>query len=320
MRAEVITAAERFALSLPAEVIDALSDDEIEDVIAGPDGEVLVCRRDAWQSLCRSEDAERMTTILAATAAPLSEEGANARRPRVETMVPYRRGDDWLRLRYTAVLPPIGEASQWNIRRPNPRVLPLEAFAASERAQACIRERAGDRNVVIFGPTSSGKTTLLGSLFHGGGYGGRRMIIIEDQREVRSPHPSLCPAWLTTPWEERPETMGSLITLALRSRAQGLVVGEVRGREALELLQACNAVRPVLATLHAEASHPDGGGEAAVRRLVNLVGTNAGVVGSRDEVLHAIQSWIYIRADGGRRRIEGVYDSDPAAGKTVRVA
>jgi len=118
---------------------------------------------------------------------------------------------------------------------------------------ACVRGRA---NIVISGGTSSGKTTLLGvlSAFIPDG---ERIITIEDAAELRLAKPHVLglearPANV----EGRGEvTVRDLVRNALRMRPDRVVVGEVRGGEALDMLQAMNTGHDgSLSTAHANSA------------------------------------------------------------------
>jgi pilus assembly protein CpaF len=118
---------------------------------------------------------------------------------------------------------------------------------------ACVRARA---NIVISGGTSSGKTTLLGVL-SGFVPDGERLITIEDAAELRLAKPHVIglearPANV----EGRGEvTVRDLVRNALRMRPDRIIVGEVRGGEALDMLQAMNTGHDgSLSTAHANSA------------------------------------------------------------------
>jgi pilus assembly protein CpaF len=118
---------------------------------------------------------------------------------------------------------------------------------------ACVRGRA---NIVISGGAGSGKTTLLGAL---SGFipDGERLITIEDAAELRLAKPHVVSL------EARPAnvegrgeiTVRHLVRNALRMRPDRIIVGEVRGGEALDMLQAMNTGHEgSLSTAHANSS------------------------------------------------------------------
>jgi pilus assembly protein CpaF len=103
---------------------------------------------------------------------------------------------------------------------------------------ACVRGRA---NVMVSGGTGSGKTTLLGVL---SGFIGddERLITIEDAAELRlaKPHVVSLEARPANVEGKGEVTVRDLVRNALRMRPDRIIVGEVRGGEALDMLQAMN--------------------------------------------------------------------------------
>jgi pilus assembly protein CpaF len=143
----------------------------------------------------------------------------------------------------------------------------LDAFGVSDDAERLLRQLLTDgANVVISGGTGSGKTTLLNAL--AGHLGAtERIITIEETAELRLPQPHVVRL------EARPAnaegaggfTVRDLVRAALRMRPDRLVVGEVRGAEALDLLQALNTGHDgSISTVHAN------GPVDALRRLSTL--------------------------------------------------
>ncbi|HET7235232.1 MAG TPA: CpaF family protein [Actinomycetota bacterium] len=118
---------------------------------------------------------------------------------------------------------------------------------------ACVRGRA---NVVISGGTSSGKTTLLGVL---SSFipDGERLITIEDAAELRlgKPHVIGLEARPASAEGRGEVTVRDLVRNALRMRPDRIIVGEVRGGEALDMLQAMNTGHDgSLSTAHANSA------------------------------------------------------------------
>jgi pilus assembly protein CpaF len=119
---------------------------------------------------------------------------------------------------------------------------------------ACVRGKA---NVVISGGTSSGKTTLLNVL---ASFipDGERLITIEDAAELRLGKPHVVRLEARPPnVEGRGQvTVRDLVRNALRMRPDRIIVGEVRGAEALDMLQALNTGHEgSLSTAHANSPH-----------------------------------------------------------------
>jgi pilus assembly protein CpaF len=119
--------------------------------------------------------------------------------------------------------------------------------------RSCVRGRA---NIVVSGGAGAGKTTLLGVL---SSFlpAGDRVITIEDAAELRLEHPHVVALEARPPnVEGRGEvSVRDLVRNALRMRPDRIVVGEVRGAEALDMLQAMNTGHDgSLSTAHANSS------------------------------------------------------------------
>jgi len=196
------------------------------------------------------------------------------------------------------------------IRRFAVRSRPLSAFAPPAIAalvQTIIESRS---NVLVSGATSSGKTTLLNSLVALVA-ADERIITLEDVAELQLPHPHVVRL------EARPAnaegsgevTVAQLLRTALRMRPDRLVLGEVRGAEAVQLVQAMNTGHDgSMATVHANSAHD------AVARLCSLVLQEVPgwpLEAIHDQVRRSIDVVIHVgrTRDSGRRVIE-VCESD----------
>lgn len=170
--------------------------------------------------------------------------------------------------RVAAVLPPTAiSGPAICIRKHNPVVLSLDDYvnagAIPEDMAEKIREMvAGHKNILVAGGTSSGKTTLTNALIqcidkH------ERVLTIEDTAELKVRVPNWVPLESN---EQAGVTTRMLIRLALRFRPDRIIVGEVRGAEAYDLLQAANTGHDgCVATLHANSAFD------ALSRLETLI-------------------------------------------------
>jgi pilus assembly protein CpaF len=121
--------------------------------------------------------------------------------------------------------------------------------------RACVRTR---RNILISGGAGSGKTTLLGAIAREIDLRRERLILIEDAAELRIGEPGDHVLSLETRGPDRfgegEVTIRDLVRNALRMRPDRIVIGEVRGAEALDMLQAMNTGHDgSLTTLHANS-------------------------------------------------------------------
>jgi pilus assembly protein CpaF len=182
---------------------------------------------------------------------------------------------------------------------------------ASEVAPVVRGLVTGRRNVVVSGATSTGKTTLLGVLARWIP-ANERIITLEDTCEL-----ALAGRHVVR-LEARPPTIDGvtaitvehLLRAALRLRPDRLVLGEVRGDEALELVQALNTGHDgTLATVHANSPLD------ALARLESLVIRAAPswpLDAVRQQVARCLHSVIHLeRTPDGKRRIAAIADVLP---------
>jgi pilus assembly protein CpaF len=184
-----------------------------------------------------------------------------------------------------------------------------EALASFLAARVAARD-----SVLVSGGTGSGKTTLLNAL-SGAIPDGERIVTIEDAAELRLRQRHVVRLESRPPnLEGRGEiTIRRLVANALRMRPDRIVVGEVRGGEALDMLMALNTGHDgSLTTVHANSP------EDALRRVETLalmadVGLPHGAV--REQVAGAIDLVVHqARCADGRRRVESVAEVARFAG------
>jgi pilus assembly protein CpaF len=221
--------------------------------------------------------------------------------------------------RVHAVLPPLApDGPCLTIRRFVTRDATLDAFAVDGPGAACLDAlvRAG-WNLVVAGGTSAGKTTLCNALARAID-GGERIVTIEETAELALPQPHVVRL------EARPanaEGIGAvsvrdLVRTALRMRPDRLIVGEVRGGEALDMLQALNTGHDgSLSTVHAN------GCGAALTRLETLAlfgGVALPLPAVRAQLAAAIDGVVHVaRGPDGRRVVVAVAEVD-ATGSAVQ--
>jgi pilus assembly protein CpaF len=211
--------------------------------------------------------------------------------------------------RVNAVLPPIAlDGPLLTIRKfaRSPLGVPeLIASGSLTQAQADLLARCvrGRLNVVVSGGTGTGKTTLLNALA-GCIDPSERIVTVEDAAELRLPQPHVARLESRPPnVEGRGEvTLRALVRNALRMRPDRIVVGEVRGGEALDMLQAMNTGHDgSLTTVHA-SSPAD-----AVRRIETMAlmaGLDLPHVAVREQVAAAVDVIVHLVREGdGSRRV-----------------
>jgi len=166
----------------------------------------------------------------------------------------------------------------------------------------CIRAR---RNLVIAGGTGSGKTTLL-NLLAGFIDPDERLVTIEDAAELSLAHPNLVRLEARPPNAEGrgQVSIRDLVRNALRMRPDRIIVGECRGGEALDMLQAMNTGHEgSLTTVHANSARD---AIARLETMVLMAGMDLPLAAVREQIASGIQIVVQQArsADGTRRIVE----------------
>ena len=222
-----------------------LADDEVSEVMINGAGGVFVERRGRMTRLDAQLSDEVVWRAAIQIARPL---GKN---PNTEPIIDARLADG---SRVAICSPPATPSAAITIRRFGGRAFTLEELQQLGSLSPLVVEAAADilrrdGNLLIAGGTGSGKTTLLGALASLLPEGGR-VISIEDTLELQLRRPN-CVRFEARGLSGN-VTIRDLVRHSLRHRPDHIVVGEVRGAEASDLLQALNTGHGgSLATVHA---------------------------------------------------------------------
>jgi len=275
---------------------DALADPSVIEVMVNPDGAIRLDRlgtgcSDTGHRLSSAE-AERIIRLVASHGRAEVHRDA----PVVSAELPPHGAGAGER--FEGLLPPVSIAPCFAIRKPAARVYTLgdyvtDRIMASETARALSLAVLERRNVLVAGGTSSGKTTLANALLAELASREERVILIEDTRELQ------CAAADTVALRTRPGlvSMADLVRSTLRLRPDRIIVGEVRGPEALDMLKSLNTGHPGgIATVHANSAR------SALYRLEQLV-QEAVVTVPRRLIAEAIDLIVFIEGRGTARRI-----------------
>ena len=276
-------------------IAGALADPAVTEVMANPDGRLWLDRHgdgriDTGERLGAAE-AERIIRLVASH---IGQE-CNADRPVVSAELP-ETGE-----RFEGLLPPVSPAPCFAIRKPARRIHRLSDYVdartmTGSQADALREAVEARRNIVVVGGTSSGKTTLVNALLAEVATGGDRVILIEDTRELHCAAED-CVGLRTKPGVA---SLADLVRSTLRLRPDRIIVGEVRGAEALDMLKAWNTGHPGgITTLHANSAR------AGLYRLEQLI-QEAVVTVPRRLIAEAIDVVVFIKGRGSGRRVETV--------------
>ncbi|MGE0854053.1 MAG: P-type conjugative transfer ATPase TrbB [Hyphomicrobiaceae bacterium] len=271
----------------------ALADPAVIEVMANPDGKLWIesvpaGRRDSGERIAAAE-AERIIRLVAAHV----RREVSDKAPIVSAELP-ETGE-----RFEGVMPPVAPAPCFSIRKPAQVLYRLQDYMTARimtppQAQL-LREAVKDRrNILVVGGTSSGKTTLVNALLAEVATLGERVVILEDTRELQ------CAADDVVSLRTKPSvaTLADLVRSTLRLRPDRIIVGEVRGPEALDMLKAWNTGHPGgLTTVHANSA------AAGLYRLEQLV-QEAVVTVPRALIVEAIDIVVFLSGRGASRRVE----------------
>ena len=241
----------------------ALHDPEVAEVMLNPDGKLWIERCGQGMTHAGDLTPEAAEAFLASVAATLHTT-ITRDHPIVEGELTLLDGS-----RIEGLLPPVVAAPVFSIRKKASMVFTLEQYVDAgilDPAQAlCLRQAvAHKRNILVVGGTGSGKTTLVNALIDAivASCGEDRLVIIEDTGEIQCAAPNA----VTLRTSDHAD-MTQLLRATMRLRPDRILVGEVRGPEALALLKAWNTGHPGgVATLHANSA------TAGLTRLEQLIG------------------------------------------------
>ncbi len=225
-----------------------MEDELITEIMVNGPGMVLIERAGQIHPTDVSVDATTIQHIIERIIAPLG--------LHIDRRQPF--GDARLAdgTRVNIIIPPLAiDGPYITIRRFGARRFPLEAFSDANTAQV-LRQLVLDKaNIVVSGGTGAGKTSLLNALASAIP-AGERVVTIEDAAELQLANQHVV-RLETRP--SNPDGIGAidarlLLRNALRMRPNRIIIGEVRGSEVFEMLQAMNIGHEgSLSTCHANS-------------------------------------------------------------------
>jgi pilus assembly protein CpaF len=288
-----------------------LADPEVTEILLNGGGQAAFVERNGrLEPVAVALDEAEVRRAVERIIAPLG-----LRLDRASPMVDARLPDG---SRLHAVLAPVAvDGTCVAIRRFGAGRRQLEEFfpPGSEAGPALLRSAvAGEWNLLLSGGTGAGKTTLL-NVLAGEVPPGQRIVTIEETAELALGQPHVVRL------EARPANaegagavpVRALVRAALRLRPDRLIVGEVRGEEAFDLLQALNTGhRGSLCTIHA-----NGPAEALSRleSLVLLAGTGLPVDAIRGQIRASVDAIVHVsRRPDGRRAVDAIAQISKPAG------
>ena len=283
---------------LGVRIMDALDNPDIEEIQVNPDMCTHMIGVSGTETVPGIVSPSSVETFLRAVATQTNTV-INADHPALATTLPARLG----KCRVQGFLPPLTEAPAFILRKPPSRIIELSEYvsqkALTEAGVQTIRTLISERaNLMVAGPTGSGKTTLCNAILSeiSRQFPTERLLVLEDTRELHLIHENQLRLQTTL---EHP--MRALVKYSLRSTPKRIVIGEVRDEAARDLLDAWITGHPGgCGTVHGEDA------TRALDRLAALAQEATPGIDQRRMVAQAVQAIIFIAPQARRRVIQTI--------------
>ncbi|NPV56983.1 MAG: CpaF family protein [Anaerolineae bacterium] len=296
-----------------------LDDPEISEVMVNGHNLVFVEKKGKiLQTNIRFDNDDQVLRIIDRIILPLGRR-VDADSPTVDARLPDGS-------RVNAIIPPVAiDGPSITIRKFQKDKLSIEQLinlgsitpSFSELVRACVIARL---NILISGGTGSGKTTLL-NILSSFIPSDERIVTIEDAAELKLQQIHVVRLETKPPNSEGQSavTIRDLVRNSLRMRPDRIVVGEVRGGEALDMLQAMNTGHDgSLTTLHANSPRD---ALSRLETMVLMAGMDLPIRAIREQVASALDLVIQItRMRDGTRKVTNVSEISGMEGDTVTMS
>ena len=290
-----------------------IRDDEVSEIMVNGSAAVFVERAGVIEAVPGVQITEKNLQVAARNIARALGDEVSEEKPLLDSRLPDGS-------RVAVVLPPCSVGgTTLTIRKFHSRLFTADELVRIGTLPQAVLDQARDAilwndNVLISGGTGTGKTTLLNAI---AAYipDDDRLVLIEDTAEMQVDKPNIVRFEARREQPDLPAvTIRDLVRAALRHRPDRIIVGEVRGGEAFDLLQALNTGHSgTLSTIHANSA------AQALNRLASCVlqsGVELPYAAIRSAIADSIQLVMHIaRRDGHRTvnellRIDGYDHAD----------
>ena len=290
---------ERLRRDLGPLVECALNAPKTTDILLNADGQLWLKRLGEPTRIIGTMEAWRATSVIK-TLAGLLGKTVGAKEPILDGELPF--GNE----RFAGQLPPVVSSPCFAIRKPAITVFPLDSYVeqgimTQTQCDAIKKAVRDHKNILVVGGTGSGKTTLINAVIQEmvDNDPNERVFIIEDTGEIQ------CSAINCVQYHTTLEvSMTDLLKTTLRMLPDRIIVGEVRGSEALDLLDSWNTGHDGGAgTLHANSA------ESALQRLKSLVTRNKHAPTDIEPLIaEAVHVIVQINRKSEVRRVEAILE------------
>ena len=238
---------EKLRREMGTEIRDAMDDSQVIEIMLNPDGKVWIDKiGSGMEFICYMSPVQALQML--GTVAHMLGTVINYHHPKVEGELP---GDG---SRVEGVIPPIVPNPAFNIRKKASAIFSLAEYVKSGRAtdediRILCEAISSRKNILVVGGTGTGKTTFVNAIInemktltpkH-------RLLILEDTLELQCSMDNFVSMRTTSDM-----SMQDLLKVTMRQRPDRIIIGEVRGKEALDMLKAWNTGHPGgVCTVHA---------------------------------------------------------------------
>ena len=278
--------------ALGTSVTALLTDPEVIEVMLNPDGRLWVDRLGEGCSVTGETVAPDKARQVIELVANATNAICNAERPLLSAELPGSGH------RFEGILPPVAANPTFAIRKKALMVYTLDdyvrqAIMTAGQKAAIIAGVHARKNFLIAGGTGSGKTTLLNAILAEIAKTNDRVVIIEDTIELQCEAPNQVALRA-----QEQISMNHLLAATMRLRPDRIVIGEVRGPEALTLVKSWNTGHPGGAcSIHCNSC------KAALRRMESLI--QEAIPRPQPEIIaEAVNVILYIEKYRQSRRIK----------------
>ena len=283
------------ATALGSEVLELLKDERVSEIRLNADGTLWAHRLGEGKFKCNTLVSPVNATRAIYAVAYGVNEICNEKNPSIAAELP-KSGE-----RFQGILPPLSKSPVFAIRKKAVRIFTLDDLYhqgvidqdTCNLLKSAVLER---KNILVVGGTDSGKTTFANALLHAIESSNHRIVILEDTQELQCN--ALDVEYLRT--KDGVATLRDLVRMTMRLSPDRIVIGEVRGAEALDLLKAWNTGHGGgVSTVHASSARQ---GLSRIEQLVS----EAGVTPSREMISEAVNVLVYMEKVGTKRLVKEV--------------
>lgn len=204
--------------------------------------------------------------------------------------------------RFQGFLPRVVKAPAFNIRKHSSRIMTLDDYVKQGimtiRQQEIIKQAIADKkNIIAAGGTKSGKTTFLNAILEETSKTNDRIVMIEDTPELQCSAPNVLSLRTTDTINQE-----HLLKCTLRATPDRIVVGEVRGGEALALLDAWSTGHGGgCSTVHSNNAMQ------TLNRLQGMI-SRVSLTPQQSTIAEAVDIVVYLKLRGNKRQIEEIIE------------